>query len=38
MVKWKLYPKDGFWYLGIEVAGKVILLMKKGRIGDCIQP
>lgn len=37
MAKLKLYPVKGFWWLGIEINGKAILLMRKGRIGDLIQ-
>lgn len=36
MVKWKAYPINGWWWLGIEVNNKWTPLIRKGQVGWCI--
>lgn len=37
-MKWAGYIIDGFWWLCIETPnGKVIPIVRKGRVGDCLR-
>jgi len=34
----RLYPHNGYWWVGAVIAGKLYLLRRAGRIGDVIKP
>lgn len=31
------YNVDGYWWLGLEVNGRVMLIRRVGRVGDCVR-
>lgn len=33
----RLYQHQGYWWLGYETNGKLYLICRKGKVGDCIQ-
>lgn len=35
-MKIRKYRQDGYWWLGVEVNGKVWLITRVGREGDCL--
>lgn len=34
MIKWKAHIIGDYWWLGIELKGRWIPIMRKGRVGD----